>query len=622
MHDATPRTFVVHVLSLFERGILDSTSIRFLFDLGLVPKAEGVNVSGDAAVGGACDTGAKEHSNRDEATTNPSTNEECGCERNNDGDQGAIIPYNPHSIQHHPWARYLPPPPLATCKQSNPPTNGCKAKQKNNLAHRQKEASAIRKHLERHESFDSSTQSTVFGSASAGMIPGFASAPPSLSTMNGWNRTNSSATQNTLTSTEESFNAAPRNAQNVSVPKQSTQLSNLPTTTSSWSVEQHPLSLSRYQREFHQIALLATGSFGSVYHAIHKLEHRPYAVKCVSFSTTGYYANTLALVIREVRCLAQLDHPNCVRYYTSWLEPSWMTGEQNLNNNFDEDEYLDGKASEDDRRRPKLLTDIERVINGINGSEEIPHSVEQLEAILYGNNEDTNDGFDWASSSGSQIKEQSAFSFNRTEEKNGNWANLTSHKTNFQSMLSTSSGGNGHDSDVSVWTEDLNGGGDSYEAQWDSQSSSFAREEGGLTDTTDSFHCVHSQMKNCKRQESLELAELPKPNVNGPNYQYQSGGRVDGNHKGSPKHQSSSSTASSYKYQICLFIQMQLCHPTTLADWIKQRNNECDQFDAEERQARARPAFEVFRSIVNGLSHVHSKGIIHRDLKPAVSVIW
>lgn len=74
---------------------------------------------------------------------------------------------------------------------------------------------------------------------------------------------------------------------------------------------------------------------------------------------------------------------------------------------------------------------------------------------------------------------------------------------------------------------------------------------------------------------------------------------------------------SPYKYQICLFIQMQLCHPTTLADWIKLRNHNCTQFGADERQARARPAFEAFRQIVSGLNHVHSKGIIHRDLKPA-----
>ena len=63
-------------------------------------------------------------------------------------------------------------------------------------------------------------------------------------------------------------------------------------------------------------------------------------------------------------------------------------------------------------------------------------------------------------------------------------------------------------------------------------------------------------------------------------------------------------SAATYKYQISFYIQMQLCHPTTLADWIKHRNNDCVDCDAEERQLRARPAFEIFRQIVNGLSHV------------------
>ena len=39
LHDPTPRTFTVHVLELFERGILDRESIRFLFRMGLVPSS-------------------------------------------------------------------------------------------------------------------------------------------------------------------------------------------------------------------------------------------------------------------------------------------------------------------------------------------------------------------------------------------------------------------------------------------------------------------------------------------------------------------------------------------------------------------------------------------------------
>jgi hypothetical protein len=45
LHDPTPRTFTVHVLELFERGILDRQSIRFLYDLGLVPNTTSFNQS-------------------------------------------------------------------------------------------------------------------------------------------------------------------------------------------------------------------------------------------------------------------------------------------------------------------------------------------------------------------------------------------------------------------------------------------------------------------------------------------------------------------------------------------------------------------------------------------------
>ena len=36
LHDPTPRTFTVHVLGLFEQGILDREAIQFLFELFLI----------------------------------------------------------------------------------------------------------------------------------------------------------------------------------------------------------------------------------------------------------------------------------------------------------------------------------------------------------------------------------------------------------------------------------------------------------------------------------------------------------------------------------------------------------------------------------------------------------
>ena len=42
LHDSTPKTFIVHVLSLYENGILDDDSIRLLIDKGLVPSVPSI----------------------------------------------------------------------------------------------------------------------------------------------------------------------------------------------------------------------------------------------------------------------------------------------------------------------------------------------------------------------------------------------------------------------------------------------------------------------------------------------------------------------------------------------------------------------------------------------------
>lgn len=74
-----------------------------------------------------------------------------------------------------------------------------------------------------------------------------------------------------------------------------------------------------------------------------------------------------------------------------------MTGDQNLTkNNFDEDDYLGSSIPQDVvRQRPRLLTDIEHVVDGMNKSDQLEHTEEKLEAILYGSGIDKkSDGFD------------------------------------------------------------------------------------------------------------------------------------------------------------------------------------------------------------------------------------
>jgi serine/threonine protein kinase len=551
LHDATPRTFVVHVIALYERGILESSSIQLLVDIGLIPRPKRA-VSSPSLLAEIYDYDSNSSDN-DTQFHNARQGGGGGdievCIRDNVSslsttsinDESAIVPYHDSNN-------------LQVQQQRSP---------RSELLHRQQEVLAIREHLEHMHESESLLSNTV-----------------STSNDNGWNRAN---TQSTLTSVDESFNNTsleqqyhPPRSDDGAVPTPSlstrdvisgpTSSSSTSSSSTSWSVEHHPLSLSRYQREFIQISLLATGSFGSVYHAIHKLEYpQPYAIKCVTFTTCGYYATALSLVMREVRILAKLDHPNCVRYYTSWLEPSWMTGGTVDNNNImieeeDDDDEEEGcfndrnpiypllmnrqhttSSDSNSSSNPKLLTDIDRVLDGLHKSKEIDESVSQLEAILYGDkfDDDNDDGFDWTMDS--PRSERSVLS-----------------------LLPYSRGtSGGDDSEVgSEWTQD---------------------DENG--ERNNSFH----NSKVYARQRSLENRYLT----------------------------SSTTTSSSYRYQISMYIQMQLCNPRTLADWISDRNinsNNCiNKYDEEW----ARSAIEIFKQIVSGLTHVHSKGIIHRDLKPA-----
>lgn len=354
LHDPTPRTFTVHVLELYERGILDRECIGFLFDLGLVP---GTNPS------------------------NPLFGNDEARER---------------AIQvRHSLDPYLL---------------------------RSQEASAIRSHLQRHESFQEPNDA----------------------------RTSSC---HHLESDSE---------------------------YSSWNVDEHPLSLSRYFREFHQVKLLNSGSFGSVYHASHKMDGRDYAVKRVVFSESGYANDTVTQVVREVRCLAQCDHPNVVRYYTSWLEPSWVTGSGTAVSSADQ------VASQQVQRR--LLTDIHRFINDSLGDSRASQDEGSERSSCF---EDTIDSF-------------------ASEWSNGNAEGL-------------------------------------------------------------------------QLQEWMKLDTLNKEQ-----------GR------------------SSYRYQLCFFIQMQLCKPKTLADCIRDWNNE-DRSELDGYES----AVDIFVQLAKGLAHIHEAGILHRDVKPS-----
>ncbi|XP_055373197.1 eukaryotic translation initiation factor 2-alpha kinase 1-like [Condylostylus longicornis] len=76
---------------------------------------------------------------------------------------------------------------------------------------------------------------------------------------------------------------------------------------------------SRYKREFDELSFIASGGFGKVFKAKHKLDCIEYAIKQIKINSTTIKLCHLA----EVKTIAKLSHPNIVQYKAAWLEPDY-----------------------------------------------------------------------------------------------------------------------------------------------------------------------------------------------------------------------------------------------------------------------------------------------------------
>ena len=104
-----------------------------------------------------------------------------------------------------------------------------------------------------------------------------------------------------------------------------------------------------FSQMFRDICPIANGGFGVVYKAKHYLDSQEYAIKripmYIDFSDKMNISKILVDKLREIRCLATLNHPNIINYKTSWLEPdsnlyqSEYDSELELLNNSDNSSY-------------------------------------------------------------------------------------------------------------------------------------------------------------------------------------------------------------------------------------------------------------------------------------------
>ncbi|XP_053327454.1 eukaryotic translation initiation factor 2-alpha kinase 1 [Spea bombifrons] len=75
---------------------------------------------------------------------------------------------------------------------------------------------------------------------------------------------------------------------------------------------------SRYLSEFEEIAQLGKGAYGNVYKVRNKLDGQFYAIKKILIKKVS--RSDCKKVLREVKVLAGLQHPNIVGYHTAWME--------------------------------------------------------------------------------------------------------------------------------------------------------------------------------------------------------------------------------------------------------------------------------------------------------------
>nr|WBQ01572.1 protein kinase R [Natalus tumidirostris] len=79
---------------------------------------------------------------------------------------------------------------------------------------------------------------------------------------------------------------------------------------------EHTVS-GRFIKDFSEITPIGSGGYGRVFKAKHKLDGKTYVIKRVKYDNLK--------VEREVQVLAELDHPNIVRYYNCWTDNDYMT---------------------------------------------------------------------------------------------------------------------------------------------------------------------------------------------------------------------------------------------------------------------------------------------------------
>ncbi|XP_023053546.1 eukaryotic translation initiation factor 2-alpha kinase 1 isoform X5 [Piliocolobus tephrosceles] len=316
---------------------------------------------------------------------------------------------------------------------------------------------------------------------------------------------------------------------------------------------------SRYLNEFEEVAILGKGGYGRVYKVRNKLDGQYYAIKKILIK--GATKTDCMKVLREVKVLAGLQHPNIVGYHTAWIEHVHVI---------------------QPRGKPFLMTVVVEALANFS-----PWTKSGLPLCLY---------ILQADRAAIELPTLEVLSDQEEDREQYDVKNDESSSSSIVFAEPTPEKGKRFgESD----TENQNNKSVKY------TTSLVIRDSGELESTLElqendsaglSTGSIVEQQLPLRRNSHLEdsftsTEESSEENVN---------------FLGQTEAQ----------YHLMLHIQMQLCE-LSLWDWIAERNKRSRECVDESAcpYVMANVATKIFQELVEGVFYIHNMGIVHRDLK-------
>ena len=364
--------------------------------------------------------------------------------------------------------------------------------------------------------------------------------------------------------------------------------------------------VSRFKTDYEPVSCLGAGGFGVVFESKNKLDDVHYAVKRVRLPVNEVAKKK---VMREVKCLAKLDHKHIVRYFNTWLEcppPGWQEAQDNWWREAEQstcmtpDEKETWSSVEESAPKSKVCQ------NGAIISD-IPQfrfdSPSDCVDVSFDSspNKGSNANFDLSQKDNDEDDDSLVIAFDETRSGE---ADISSRKRDEFQYCNFEPYATQRITKLSLIREESES--IIFEEKSDQSISDVEQLRGntsGKSETKPSkFWNNSSSASHIGDTGSIDSDSNCEAVV----WQEQNAARLEKNSKSDFKSSDTKKNCSKAP-QLYLYIVMQLCQKESLKTWLRsctiQRN-------------RIR-SLQMFNEICLGVEYVHSQGLIHRDLKPS-----